>query len=137
MAAHQGFDDLQPQAPALTALAAAFVQLVEPLEQQRQLLRRNGGTLICHRNEYLLGIRQEPDSAGYKSIIIEPLEVSQFNFMRGSIKAPMGDIAVSYKKENSIISFEITIPKGCEASFKYSEGVYPLSVGMNKLDFQI
>ena len=38
MAAYNGLDDVQPQAPAIPVLGAALVQLVEPVKDQLQLL---------------------------------------------------------------------------------------------------
>ena len=42
MAAYDGFDDVQSQAPAVPVLGPGFVQLVEPVDYQGQLLGRDG-----------------------------------------------------------------------------------------------
>ena len=39
-------DDVKTQTPAVPVLGAGFVQLVEPVEHQRQLLRRDGLALV-------------------------------------------------------------------------------------------
>ena len=46
MAAHDGFDNVQTQTPAVPVLGAGFVQLVEPVEYQRQLVRGNGLAVV-------------------------------------------------------------------------------------------
>lgn len=85
--------------------------------------------------EYLLGIQQTAESAAYKSLVIEPQAVSKFGRMRGSMKIPNGTLAVSYRKENSKIHFEITIPSNVEAVFKYGGGGFLLNEGTNVFDF--
>ena len=50
MAAYDGFDDVQPQTPAVPVLGAALVQLVEPVKDQLQLLRRDGLALVGDGN---------------------------------------------------------------------------------------
>ena len=42
MAAYNGLDDIQSQTPAVPVLGAGFIQLVEPVENQRQFLCRDG-----------------------------------------------------------------------------------------------
>ena len=46
MAGYDGSDDVQTQTPAVPVLGAGFVQLVEPVENQGQFVRRDGLTLI-------------------------------------------------------------------------------------------
>ena len=46
MGADQGLDDVKAEAPALLAAVAGLVDLVEPVEDQGQLLRRDGVALV-------------------------------------------------------------------------------------------
>ena len=48
--AYDGFDDVQSQSPAVPVLGPGFVGLVEPVEDQRQFLGRNGLALIGYGN---------------------------------------------------------------------------------------
>lgn len=93
------------------------------------------GAPVAYIFEYLLGIRQNPFTAGYSSVLIEPQAVSMFNQMSGSIKTPNGEISVSYVKENGAVSFKIVIPKNITAIFKYNGQEFPLAEGENSFNF--
>lgn len=92
------------------------------------------GAVTAYMLEYLLGIKQKDGSAGYVSTVIEPSAVSEFSEMSGSMMTAAGKIAVSYKKENSKIKFEITIPEGTEAVFKFNGKTMPLAHGENVIE---
>lgn len=95
------------------------------------------GAPVAYFFEYLLGIRQTPDSAGYARLVIEPLAVSRFGCMAGSIKTPKGTVAVSYEKQDGRVSFAVEIPEETEAVFRYGGGEYPLRGGVNHLTFPL
>jgi len=90
------------------------------------------GAPVAYFFEYLLGIRQKPNTAGYTALVIEPQAVAKFGFMCGKMQVPNGTVGVSYKKENGRIHFEIIIPSNVEAIFKYEEREYNLRVGSNE-----
>jgi hypothetical protein len=87
--------------------------------------------VIAYFFEYLLGIKQNADSCGYSALTVEPLLVSKFNFMRGSILFPNGKISVSYEKIDKNASFCIHIPQNTKATFKFCGNEYPLQEGDN------
>jgi len=89
------------------------------------------GAPIAYFFEYLLGIRQDEDSAGYESVTISPMAVNKFGFMKGSMTVPKGVIAVAYEKTDDGIRFDIDIPEGVKASFKYLENALTLKAGKN------
>ena len=91
------------------------------------------GAPVAYFFEYLLGIKQDENSAGYNLITIEPLAVSKFEFMKGSMKVPKGEIKVSYEKENGKIKFAIEIPVGVQAKFKFLGQDIALHEGRNML----
>jgi alpha-L-rhamnosidase len=93
------------------------------------------GAPVAYLFEYLLGIRQTEDSAGYKSIIIEPMSVDRFKWMKGSITTPNGVIAVSYVNDNGRVEFNISVPENTEAVFRFAEQEHKLKCGTN--EFQI
>lgn len=92
------------------------------------------GAPVAYIFEYLLGIRQEDGSAGYKSLIIEPQGVSCFGRMSGSIETVQGTVAVSYKNDKDKVSFEITIPENTKAVFRYKNKKIALTQGENKFE---
>ena len=93
------------------------------------------GAPVAYFFEYLLGIRQDLDSAGYRSLVIEPLAVSQFEHMSGSMRIPSGTVSVAYRKADGKIRFEITMPPCREAVFRYN-GEHSLNKGKNVFVFE-
>ena len=89
------------------------------------------GAPVAYFFEYLLGIKQDKESAGYESITIAPMAVSKFGFMKGSMTIPQGKIAVAYEKEDEKIAFDIVIPSGVRAKFQYMTQEKILHAGRN------
>ncbi|MBQ9785574.1 MAG: family 78 glycoside hydrolase catalytic domain [Clostridia bacterium] len=130
----------------------AIELLVQDGEQGFERWRRNGATTfheywnsnrsrshnhpmfgapVAYFFEFLLGIRQKPDSAGYSSLVIEPQAVAKFGFMRGKMQTPQGEISVEYQKENGKTRFEIKVPQNTDAVLKYGGNEYALLEGEN------
>ena len=95
------------------------------------------GAPVAYLFEYLLGIKQDKNSAGYKSIVIEPVSVDRFSKMKGSITTPNGIVAVSYEKKENNINFQIDIPENTQAIFRWSGNEAALSAGRNEFDFSL
>lgn len=89
------------------------------------------GAPVAYLFEYILGIRQQPQSAGYRSIQIEPRSLHRFNRLSGSMHTPNGTVAVSYIKKSNGIQCKIVIPKNTEAIFRYSDQEFKLTDGEN------
>ena len=92
------------------------------------------GAPVAYFFEYLLGIKQDADSAGYESVTIAPMAVSKFGYMKGSMMVPRGEIAVSYEKAEEKVRFRIRIPAGVKAKFKYHEKELVLDAGENAFE---
>lgn len=90
------------------------------------------GAPVAYLFEYILGIRQTEDSAGYKSLIIEPRAVHRLDRLSGSMETPYGTVAVKYEKSGDTVDFAITIPNGAQGVFRYGGKEYTLAVGENK-----
>lgn len=95
------------------------------------------GAPVAYFFKYLLGIKQEKNSVGYKSLIIEPQCVKMFERMKGSIKIPAGKVSVSYINSAESTKFEITIPEGVKAVFKSGAECFGLKNGVNKFDCKL
>lgn len=91
------------------------------------------GAPVAYFFKYLLGIKQEEGSVSYKSLIIEPQCVTMFERMKGSIETPYGKVSVIYVNNAESTDFEITIPDGVNAVFKFKEECFELKNGVNKL----
>lgn len=91
------------------------------------------GAVVAYFFEHLLGIRQKPHTVGYRFVQIAPQAVSCFGEMSGSLTSPQGRISVSYKREDALIRFDISIPPKTHASFLFADKEYPLVEGDNRL----
>lgn len=89
------------------------------------------GAAVVYFFEYLLGIKQTENSAGYTSLVIKPECVSEFNRMKGHIATTCGKVEVSYTKSNDCVCFRIVIPQKTEAVLEYLSKKYPLTEGEN------
>ena len=95
------------------------------------------GAPVAYLFEYLLGIRQTEGSAGYESVIIEPVSVEKFSYMKGSITTPKGIVAVSYEKTAEEIKFNISVPEKVNAVFRFSGEEKFLFEKENTISFSI
>ena len=91
------------------------------------------GAPVAYFFEYLLGIRQTKESAGYKEMIISPVAISKFGRMSGSMETPNGKVAVAYEREEGGVRFKITIPRGSSAILCVQDNDYPLTEGENEI----
>lgn len=94
------------------------------------------GAVVAYFFEYLLGITQTDDSAGYEKLIIKPTIVEKINNLSGSMQIPKGTVSVSYVKRFDSILFEVTLPKGQNAEFVYGDEKRILESGLNKMIFR-
>jgi alpha-L-rhamnosidase len=95
------------------------------------------GAPVAYLFEYLLGIRQPKNTAGYKDVVIEPLSTDRFKFMQGHITTPNGKLAVKYQRQDGKLQFNILIPKGTKAIFKHLDKQFDLVDGENIFDISI
>jgi len=63
----------------------------------------------------LAGIKQAPDSAGFKHIRIQPEMVRDLRFASGTIHSPLGKITCSWTKSPHHIDLKVDIPVNAEA----------------------
>ncbi len=92
------------------------------------------GSTVAYIFEYLLGIKQSENTAGYSSLVISPQSVERFGRMRGSMKTPAGIVSVSYENNSGKVNFKISIPEGIKAVFRYADKEIELSQGENKTE---
>lgn len=92
------------------------------------------GAPVAYLFEYLLGIKQEEGTAGYKSLVIEPQGINRFGRMSGSIETTQGTVAVSYINNDEKVNFTVTIPENTKATFRYKNKELALTQGENKFE---
>lgn len=92
------------------------------------------GSTVAYIFEYLLGIKQKKNTAGYTSLVISPQAVSRFSYMKGSMQTPNGIVAVNYEKKNNSVKFSISIPANTSAIFRFNDKEITLSEGSNEFE---
>jgi alpha-L-rhamnosidase len=90
------------------------------------------GGPVAYFFEYLLGIRQPKGGAGYRKLVIAPQATEVFGWMKGSMKTPQGEVAVSYRKDGADTVFTVTLPPETEAVLSVDGKEYPLKQGENQ-----
>jgi alpha-L-rhamnosidase len=64
----------------------------------------------------LAGIRTDPESPGYRNIIIKPSVSGDLAWVNGYHESPYGRIACNWKKKEQSLEMEITIPANASAT---------------------
>ena len=91
------------------------------------------GAPVAYFFEYLLGIKQTKESAGYEEMIISPQALSRFNRMSGSMETPRGRVSVSYEREDGGVRFDINIPRSSKAILRAFGVDHTLTEGENEI----
>ena len=86
------------------------------------------GDLLVWFYEYLAGIQNSPDGAGFEQIVMKPYPVDGLNHVKASYKSPVGLIKSEWTKENGAFLWNITVPCNSTAT------VYvPVTTDKNKV----
>jgi alpha-L-rhamnosidase len=64
------------------------------------------------------GIKPDPQSPGFKNILIEPHFVSGLDHFSASYHSPYGTIESSWKRSGKKISYKLTVPPGATANVR-------------------
>lgn len=74
------------------------------------------GSVTKYFYYYLLGVRQKPQTNGYKEVIIDPVYCEKVRCVSGKVWTPYGDVVVDIDRKRKY-TITITIPDGLKASF--------------------
>ncbi|MBO5078374.1 MAG: family 78 glycoside hydrolase catalytic domain [Oscillospiraceae bacterium] len=77
----------------------------------------------------VLGIRQAENTAGYQNLVICPQLPEKMQFAKGSIQTENGTVAVSWRREDGKLRFDVSIPTGTAGVFRYGEKLWLLQGG--------
>ena len=80
---------------------------------------------------YILGIRQSPDSCGFRKIIVEPAEIPALPFAEGALTTMRGKITVTVDRNACMLTADI--PDGISAVCRLRGKEIPLHAGINTL----
>jgi alpha-L-rhamnosidase len=68
------------------------------------------GDLIVWFYEYLAGIQNSPNSAGFEEIVMKPYPVEGLDYVRASYKSVRGTVKSEWKKTEGQFTWNITVP---------------------------
>lgn len=91
------------------------------------------GAVSAYLFDYLLGIRQETEIAGYSEIVIAPVLGKTLNRLSGKRVLPQGEVSVSYEKNGGQVDFVITLPDNLPAVFRFGGHELKLHAGENQI----
>lgn len=80
------------------------------------------GAVIRFLHTHTLGLRQEHDSVGWESIVVEPTPHPSITWARGSHDSPNGRIEVAWKVEGGDLHIEVEVPAGTIARIVHPGG---------------
>jgi alpha-L-rhamnosidase len=73
------------------------------------------GDLIIWYYEHLAGIRSDIDNPGFKKIIMKPDFPDRLSFVNAAFKSVYGTISSSWKQDNNLLRWTVTIPPNTHA----------------------
>lgn len=82
----------------------------------------NKGAVATFLHRYLGGIRQYPDSAGYRHIRVAPRPVGDLTAARTVHDSPYGRIEVDWRRDGDRFRMAVTVPPGTRATAHLPDG---------------
>ncbi|MCQ2431239.1 MAG: hypothetical protein MJ175_01410, partial [Clostridia bacterium] len=95
------------------------------------------GAVAAYLFDFLLGIGQTKEGAGYEDLIISPVLVDKLTRASGKRTLPAGEVSVSYTKAEGTADFTVVIPAGVKAVFRYADVEKALSAGENRISVKL
>ncbi len=95
------------------------------------------GAVCAYLFDYVLGINQAKDKAGYEELTIEPGFTSPLTRASGSRTLPAGEIYVSWEKKDNEAHVTVYIPEGVKAVYRYKDYSENLNVGENQITVKL
>lgn len=80
------------------------------------------GAVVAHLFDYILGITQEKDSAGYEKLVISPSLIKKLNRASGYITVKEGKVEVSYEIKDGEFILNVRLPENKSARVILPDG---------------
>ena len=80
------------------------------------------GTVLRFLHEYTLGLRQDPGSVAWQSIVIAPTPGPDLTWARGSHETPNGTITVHWQLDGDELRIDADIPAETKARIVFPDG---------------
>ena len=90
------------------------------------------GAVTAYLYDYLLGIRQPEDAAGYRTLEIAPVFAAPLSRVSGFRRLKQGRVDVSWEREGDRIRLTVTLPPHLPAVLLAEGERVPLQEGKNE-----
>ena len=91
------------------------------------------GAVDAYLYEYILGVRQPENGAGWQAVEIAPAFVPQLRFARGGRRLPQGELTVEWIREGEKIRLTVNVPAGVDAVLRLPDRETSLASGTNRI----
>ena len=91
------------------------------------------GGCSSHLFSSILGITQEQDSVGFEKLVIAPQVPQKLQKASGSVVIAAGEVSVAFEQVGSRVIFDIVLPEGKTAAFKFGAVELKLNGGKHHI----
>ena len=105
-----------------TTIWEAWEGIDENGDAHESLNHYSKGTVLRFLHEYTLGLRQDPGSVGWRSIVIAPSPGPGLTWARGSHETPNGTIKVHWQLDGEELRIDADIPADTTARIVFPDG---------------
>lgn len=74
------------------------------------------GSIFAGIFKYVWGLRQAPQSSGFRSVIIQPRFTDQLAAFSGTFCAVAGTYQLAWRMEAGVVHYRVVVPEGCTAT---------------------
>jgi len=80
------------------------------------------GAVIRFLHEHVVGLRQSPGSAGWKSFVVRPVLGGDLESAGYTFQSPQGEIVVDWHRTTALFTLEVTVPTDSVAVIELPDG---------------
>ncbi|MGW5517523.1 family 78 glycoside hydrolase catalytic domain [Nocardia africana] len=74
------------------------------------------GAVVGFFYSHIVGLRQEPGSAGWQRFRVEPVPGGELTHAAATVRVPAGQLRASWRREGSELELTVSVPHGIEGS---------------------
>jgi len=91
-------------------------------EAHESLNHYSKGAVVRFLHTHVLGLRQDPGSVAWESVVVESVPGAGLTWARGTYDGPQGEIAVAWRIEGDTFALDVTVPSGTTAQLRLPDG---------------
>ncbi|MCJ1700234.1 glycoside hydrolase family 78 protein [Rathayibacter festucae] len=91
------------------------------------------GAVVRFLHSHLLGLRQDEDSTGWRSVVVAPVPGPDLDWARGTHESPRGTLRVEWRREGDDLVVDVDLPEGTTGRLLFPDGhELPLAPGATR-----